>query len=282
MSYRGWFRTGCALVLGLGLARTGRATVVTFDFNDNTAGTLVGQAGGAGLSGTWASSTLPQVVAGDLTAPAATHYAAAQASGTAQSLQTTASSTNANGQSSRSTAVTLTGTVWFSFLADATDANARVGMSFNASGSAASGARIDLVGTSLFVSYGAGQTMTNVQSMAATHLYVGEVVVNEAGTGTTNDHLRLWLDPDVNTLTESTTAGKVFDGSTANWVGDGITSVAVQTYGASSAGGILDAVRASDGPTAFTDVTGVATPEPACAGLIGVMGAFLGLRRRWA
>jgi hypothetical protein len=262
------------------LAGRAGASVVIVDFNDNNPGQLVGQAGGQGLSGTWASSTNPQVVAGDLTAPASTHYAVAQSSGTAQSLQTTAStgSTNTNGQASRGTAVTLTGTVWFSFLADAIDANARVGMSFNASGAGASGSRIDLVGTGLFVSYGAGQTLTNAQSTGATHLYVGEVVINESGT---NDHLRLWLDPDVNTLTESTTAGKVFEGSTANWVGDGITSIAVQTYGASTPGGILDAVRVSDGPTAFTDVTGATpVPEPAaCAGLLGAAGA-LGLRRR--
>jgi len=264
----------CAVV-GLAVANTANAALVVVDFNDLAAGQLNGQAGGTGTSGTWGASTNPQVVAGDLTAPAATHYALTQSAGTAQSIRTTANSTNADGQSTRTLPAALNGTVWFSFLVNPNDANSRAGISFNTSLSAASGARIDVVGTGLFVSYG-NVTLANAQTTNANHLLVGQVVVDAAGN---NDRLRLWLDPDVSTLTENT--ARVFEGTNADWVGAGITSVAVQSYGASTSGGTVDAIRLSNDPDAQSAVTGFApVPEPTTLGLVGIAASSLLARRR--
>jgi hypothetical protein len=272
------FAPACAAMLCLMWAPGVRASLIVADFNDNTLGQLAGQAGGAGLSGNWAGATNPQVVTGDLSAPVATHYATPQSAGIAQSVQTTnTTSTSATGQDARGAAATLTGTVWFSFLVNPIDANARAGISFNISGPAASGARLDTVGTGLFLSYGASQTVPNAFTTGSAHLVVGEVIINEGGGANTNDHLRVWVDPDVTTLTESTTTGRVFDAATADWVANGITSLAVQSYGiGTTQGGIVDAVRASDGPNAAGDV---GVPEPAGVGML-VLGCIAVFTRR--
>jgi hypothetical protein len=275
---RKWIVAASCAVVSAVLASNANAAQVVVDFNDLVAGQLNGQAGGTGTSNTWAASTKPQVVAGDLVAPAATHYALTQSAGNAQSVRTTANSTNADGQSTRTLPAALTGTVWFSFLVNANDANSRAGMSFNTSLSSASGARVDVAGGNLFVSYG-NVTLSNTQTIGDTHLIVGQVVVDAGGI---NDRLRLWLDPDVNTLSEDATTARVFEGTASDWVGAGITSVAVQSYGVSTSGGTVDAIRVSNNATAQQDVTGVApVPEPGTLAL-GTLaaGALLGRRRR--
>jgi hypothetical protein len=277
---RSWIAAASCAVVGCILANNAQAGQVVLDFNDLTAGNLSGQAGGTGMTGSWAGTTNPQVVSGDLTAPASTHYALAQSAGTPQSIRTTVSSTSATGQDYRSTAATLGGTVWFSFLVNPNDSNSRAGISFNTSGSSASGARIDVNGSSLFVSYGAGSNLSSTQTTNANHLFVGEIVVDESGT---SDHLRLWIDPDVQTLNESTTAGRILDGTGSDWVGSGITAVAVQSYGNSSSGGTVDAIRVSNDPTAQIDVTGFGTPtpEPGSLALCALgAGTLLARRRR--
>lgn len=273
----------CAVV-GLAFANTANAALVVVDFNDLATGNLAGQTGGSGMStNAWAGAANPQVVSGDLTAPASTHYAVPQSAGTAQSVQTTATNSAAGtGQDARTTASTLTGTVWFSFLANPNDAQARAGISFNTSGGSASGARMDFTsGGALFVSYGAGGNAGPNQTVGVTHLVVGEVIIDESGL---NDHLRLWVDPDVQTLTESTTTGRVLDAATSDWVGSGITSVAVQSYTGSTTGapgGTVDAVRVSNNATAQQDVTGfVPVPEPTTLGLAAIAASSLLVRRR--
>src|SRR3954454_1809492 len=109
---RSWIVAASCAVVGSVLASNANAALVVVDFNDLAAGQLNGQAGGTGTSGTWGASLNPQVVAGDLVAPAATHYALAQSAGTAQSVRTTANSTNADGQSTRTLPAALPGTVW--------------------------------------------------------------------------------------------------------------------------------------------------------------------------
>jgi hypothetical protein len=267
----------CATVVGMVITGGARGDLVVADFNDLAPGQLFGQAGGTGLSGTWGASTLPEAVGGDLTAPAATNYAVPQSAGTPQSIRTTANSNSGNGQASRPVAAPLSGTVWFSFLLNAPDANSRTGISFNSTGSGAGGARMDASGTSFFISYGLGVTQPNRFTLGQTALVVGQVVVDENGT---NDRLRLWINPDVNTLTEETTTNRVFDASDMNWVNSSITSLALQSYGNNTSGGIVDAVRLSDGPDAFFNVTGV--PEPTGLGLVLLGGVGLVARRRRA
>lgn len=275
MRMNGVCAAACASLVGLAMAGSAGATLVVADFNDLNAGPLLGQAGGTGFSGSWIASANPQVVAGDLTAPAATNYAITQSAGTAQSVRSTGTSDATNGQSSRALSTPLAGTVWFSFLLNAPDATSRAGISFNSTGSGAGGARMDASGTSFFISYGAGVTQTNRFTLGQTALVVGQVVVDENGT---NDRLRLWINPDVSTLNENTTTNRVFDASNANWVNSSITSVALQSYGSSTSGGFVDAVRASDGPNAFFDATGV--PEPTGLASVLVGGLALVARRR--
>ena len=258
---RSWIVAASCAAVGSLFAASANAGQVVVDFNDLNTGQLAGQAGGTGTSGNWSASTIPQVIAQNVTAPAATHYTLAQ-SGTAQSVRGTSGSTNTDGQSTRALASTLNGTVWFSFLVNPNDSGARGGISFNATGNAAGGARMDAVGSGFFLSNAAGSnaTLTNPPSLTLNtgHLVVGEVIVNQSDT---DDYLRLWIDPDVQTLTESTTTGRVFDGLNGNWVGDGITSLAVQSYG-TTGGGTVDAIRISNNPTAQSDVTGFGTPTP--------------------
>jgi hypothetical protein len=271
----------CAVV-GCLLATNAQAGQILLDFNDLTTGTLNGQAGGTGVTGSWSGDPNPQVISGNLTAPTATHYTLAQSAGTAQSIRTTASSTNLNGQDVRAAAnAPLAGTVWFSFLVNPNDTNARAGISFNASGPAAGGARMDAVGSGFFLSNaaGAGATTSPVTlALNTAHLVVGEVIVNQSNT---DDYLRLWIDPDVQTLTESTTTGRIFDGLNGDWVSNGITSVAVQSYG-STGGGTVDAVRVSNTTTAQSDVTGFGTPtpEPGSLAFCALAAAPLLARRR--
>jgi hypothetical protein len=281
---RSWIVAASCAAVGSLFAANANAAQVVIDFNDLATGQLVGQAGGTGTSGTWADSTIPQVVAQNVTAPAATHYALTQP-GTAQSVRGASGSTNTDGQSTRALASTLNGTVWFSFLVNPNDSGARGGISFNATGKAAGGARMDAVGTGFFLSNAAGSpaTLTNTPSLTLNtgHLVVGELIVNQSAT---DDYLRLWIDPDVQTLTESTTAGRVFDGLNGDWVGNGITSLAVQSYGATG-GGTVDAIRVSNDPTAQIDVTGFGTPTPEPGSLaLAALGAgtLLARRRRQA
>jgi len=64
-------------------------------------------------------------------------------------------------------------------------------------------------------------------------------------------------------------------------VGAGITSVAVQSYGASTSGGTVDAIRLSNDPDAQSAVTGFApVPEPTTLGLVGIAASSLLARRR--
>ena len=121
-------------IIGLTATYSAKAAIVVADFNDNLPGQLAGQGGGTNLSGTWAASTNPAVVPGDLIAPLSTNYATPQSVGVPQSVQNlNTAATNANGQTTRTVATPLSGTIWFSFLVNPIDANARAGISFNTS-----------------------------------------------------------------------------------------------------------------------------------------------------
>lgn len=268
------------------LAPAARATLVTADFNDNTPGQLQGQSGGSGFatSSVWAGATGPAVVSGDLTAPASTHYAIAQTSGTAQSLQSANTVTSGAGQDNRAPAATLAGTVWFSFLVNPASSNARGGIGFNTTGATSTDPRILAVGTTLYVGYGSSSTtpvgpitVANQFTVGQTSLVVGRIIINDNGT---NDRISVWVNPDVTALASASPPTPAVDTATLNQFDNGLTQLTLSSYTGSSgtAAGVVDAVRVSDNPTAQTDVTGV--PEPASCGLIALAGALLLPRRR--
>jgi hypothetical protein len=285
------FRTGRTVAAAAGIllipfASAARATLVRADFNDNTAGQLQGQGGGSGFaaSSTWAGATGPAVVAGDLTAPASTHYALAQTAGTAQSLQAASTVTASAGQDNRAPAATLAGTVWFSFLVDPASSNARGGIGFNTTGATSADPRVLSVGTTLYVGYGGATTtppgpitVSNQFTVGQTSLVVGRIIINDNGS---NDRISVWVNPDVTALASASPPTPAVDTATLDQFGTGLSQVTVSSYTGTSgtASGIVDAVRLSDSPTAQTDVTGV--PEPAAAGAFALSALGLLPRRR--
>lgn len=224
------------------------------DFNDLVGGVLAGQAGGDGLSATWGNSTALEVVAGDLTAPAATGLPGTQ-SGMPQSVQ---SQSGAAVQSTRALATPLTGTVWFSFLLQQPNAAARGGLTFNSNAaSAAVVPRVVAVGGSIFIDYGTDaqdRWISNVLTLGQTALVVGRIELDVAD-GV--DRLSVWVDPDV---AELGAADAVLEGNDA--FGPAVTRIGVTSYQVNGAvGGIVDRVAIADGPFAYAEVTGAAPAE---------------------
>ncbi|WP_193215094.1 hypothetical protein [Luteolibacter marinus] len=257
------------LILALGGSTAGATTVVA-DFNDLVPGDLNGQFGGTGFgTDAWTNNSAGtvepfiDVVAGDLTAPAATNYALVQ-SGTPQSAR------NTDGTTSLQTRVLDTpltgGTIWFSFLLNQASASpnstsgSRGGICFNqaTTGGDPGNPRVMALGSQLtaWLTGNSQITINNALTANTTALILGRIQVSDPG----NETLSLWVNPDVNAL--GAPAGTFAGG---DWVGaGGITSVSVQSYGAGN-GGIVDAVRISDDPDAYTQVTGSTIPDPVLA-----------------
>lgn len=105
------------------------------DFNNYTVGDLSGQAGGTGLTGNWTGVTNNDVVAGNLSGPAASSSLIYAQTGTAQKLQTNQPATDfLASQTYISLATPITTTYWTSFLLQGTGGSDRLGVSFNANG----------------------------------------------------------------------------------------------------------------------------------------------------
>lgn len=258
-----------SLVLLLAASGVARAATAVADFNDLTTGNLTGQAGGSGFTAAnWInnSAATPEpdidVVAADLSAPAGTNYAIAQ-SGTPQSAQNTTGTTSLQ---IRTLATPLTGsTIWFSFLINQPVATAglntgnRGGICFNQATTTGDpgNPRIMFLGTQLnaWLASNSEFTLNSAITPGTTALVLGRIQYSAAG----NEVITLWVNPNVNAL--GAPAGTI----TSNWLGAaGITSVAVQSYGGGN-GGIVDALRISDAPDAYTQVTGSTIPDPVLA-----------------
>ncbi len=275
---------------------TANAATIVADFNNLDTGILRGQAGGTGFSGNWLGSaagsnptTRNVVVAGNLTSA---NYTLTQ-SGTAQSVQSTDKREATDSQNYVALATPQTGIVWFSFLAQLTDAEDRVGFSLNVTGNTpGTGSRdADFIlvgaagGASNFRTRIGANSVTNATSLSigTTYLVLARININATG----NDALDVWFNPNLTSYTsESQFLGAVtpsYSIGTADWVtGSSISNIGVFSYnnGATNPdGGIIDAIRMSNDSDAFFQVTGV-IPEPGTSMLLlGGLG-MLALRRR--
>ena len=268
-----------ALAFLILFAAEGSATLIVQDFNDAAAGNLSGQSGiGTGSSAAWAGSSSIDVVAGDLIPDASTNYAITQG-GTAQSIT---HDTLFNASARKSTVdfdTALTGSkIWGSFLVNQnTQSAGRGGIAFNQTSTSAGAGIVNPRLLTLGGDFEAWLASDNeielpgTVGVDTTLLVLFRIAYDPAG----NERTSIWLDPDVTTL------GPADAFSVSDWLDPaGITSLSVFSYGGGGVGQgdvtpLVDAVRISDGPTAYQDVTGVVNPIPEPSTLL--LGAVFGL-----
>lgn len=253
---------------------------VAADFNDFSPlpSTIQNQDGGTNFSGNWTGTGTQKLIAGDLATTVGGYCLDESGPGIAARMQGVY---NAQRQSYRSLAGTMTGTIWFSLLVLNPDATARVGLSFNAANNADPANTtvlndIDLVGKDLFVMLAGAQADTGVDlAVGQTHLLLGRMTL-----GTGGDTFELWADPaDIAGLgaADYTVTGVDF--------ADLLKTVGILSWNPagpawSAQGGYLDALRLSSEPgtAGLMAVSGV--PEPASVALLIAGMAGLALRRR--
>jgi len=243
------------LLLGPGGGRADAGLVVA-DFNDLGTGSLNGQTGGTGFTSDWNSGTgTINVIPGDLTSSL---YGITQ-SGTAQSIR---GDYTQGREQNRALASSMTGTIWFSFLAENPNANSRAGISLNRSGNNPSPREeaILFLGTDLRVytndSY---TTISNAATLGSTALVVGKMIL-----GPGNDTLTLWVDPDLVADPNISNHTPVYDDSSKDFLAslDRVGALSYRWSSGGSLGGVVDNVRFSDTTTAFNDVAGTGTTPP--------------------
>jgi hypothetical protein len=184
------------LITATALLNAGAQVVVTF--NANTEGPLVGQDGtpAEGLTGTWEGSVKPVVTMDDLSSP----YAIAQ-TGIAQKLVGTG---NDNGDSRANAAfsTSISGTVYFSFLANTSDSAGRVCLNWN-TGATDPTTTIAAVGFGVVFKDGdltyyrrGGHPVDSVPSSnwGEVQFIVGRIDFDDSGE---NDRVQIWLNPDL-------------------------------------------------------------------------------------
>lgn len=293
-----WLLSSAALIGALPLS----AAVVVADFNDLNLGDLrsVNQPGDSGTGfgdAFWSTNTgVPRIVAGNLTAPAATNYAVIQ-SGNARSFQST-SYTIADAtdrRQARAIAAPLTGVVWFSFLVNNSAADRVGGIDFNTATTnlgTAIGSRIVVEGTTLRVLNATNveaAAIANAVMLGQTALVVGRIEIGASGVTVGNDILNLWVNPVLGENPASMGAS-IWGSNNTNFLGAGtsISILGLQSYstltGSGQNGGVLDSLRLADGANGYYDVTGIsAIPEPSTvatlSGAVALLGAGLWRRR---
>ncbi len=287
-------------VLSLGALPLSAAVVIA-DFNDLVLGdpraTNLDQTphSGTGFADAyWAVNTgVPRIVAGDLTAPAATNYAVVQ-SGNARSFQ----SVNYNiadasdRRQARTLSTALEGVVWFSFLVHNAAADHSGGLDFNVSTSTFTtsvASRVVLEGTTLrVINAGSAEaaSIAGVSTLGQTALIVGRIAIGASSVTAGNDVMSLWVNP---VLTESSVGlgAATWHSNNTNFLGtaESISILGLQSYstltGSGQNGGVLDSVRLADGDAAYFHITGI--PEPSAAGVaagVAVLFSVATMRRR--
>ncbi len=251
------------------------ASLVVEDFT-YPAGALLGRTGGTNWSGQWGPSTgvggntskITISNSVNLTTSVGGYAVAQDGVGSAVPIYNQFRGIN------RAIDTDLGGTVWFSILVQNTAAGDHTGIQFNShADSPFSGSdyvvgpwHVELAGTSLHVRY-AGTVASNLTTLAlsATHLVLGRIDI-----GAGPDRMQVWADPpDLTAI-----GAPLFDANSAD-MGASLYLAGVFGYGANpvdARSGYMDALRLSDGPQAFTDVTGV-VPEPST--VITLLGGLL-------
>ena len=249
------------------------STLVVADFNDVSIGPITNVTGGTGFTTSkWQFSGEPEVVAGNLTSP---FYHCGQ-TGTAQRVQTiNASLGGGDCQVGRTLSTPLIGTVWFSFLAQLADTNDRVALAFNVTSNRSDNATRDgdfvFVGSSSAGDLGQfrvrlGDNSFTVasnltQNGTSVNLVLGQIIINDpASLGGTNDTVHVWLNRWLTGVNDAKQLpAPDFTTNGINWIFQGaISNIGVVSYesGPSADGGIIDAIRLSDGTSGLIDVIG--------------------------
>jgi hypothetical protein len=252
------------IIVGLSLTAVVQAHVVQATFNDMNIGDMrerAGQPAGTGIGfgeDYWSADTSAVVIRErDLTAPVGTHYALTQDDRKPRLAQGQTSSLR---QQARKIAVTMDGTVWFSFLVKRVSDRSVAGIGFNRSGYSIGNPNILAVEDKLVIDYaGSGDDVVvpGVFTTGETVLVVGKIEVNAGVAG--EDPLTVWINPDVQAM-----GTPVVQKTNADFVGDGISYLnVISYYNTSGSAGEVDMIFLSNDEDAYKDVTGVDEPSNA-------------------
>jgi VCBS repeat-containing protein len=225
---------------------------VQADFNGLNPGLMNGQGGGTGFasSSTWQGTGRINVIDGDLSSPL---YVLSQ-SGTARSVQGDFNFDTAGRQNVRPLAAAMQGEIWFSYLVQIPNTNARGGVTFNQASDSdyvPKSPRVLANGADLLLDVGGNQFAAGVFTPGQTALVVGQMIV---GPGT--DTIKVWVNP--NLAGTGALGTPTLSNSTSNFA-DSIYRLGVASYHANGTlGATVDNVLLGDSLYA---VTGVIEPS---------------------
>ncbi len=282
------------------IATTASHAQVIVDFNGNADGLLVGTStsSSVGLSGNWGGGANVNgsgvtSLLGQLTST----YAIAQ-TGTAKMLASAAPS-DVNSVRRATFGTPLSGTVYFSYLAQLTGSTDRLGLTLNSAadvlGNAVNGGitliSVASAGTSstvtaaqtrlwnngaIIAASGGGTNPFTLTTPGAVNFTVGRITFNVSGV---NDQIEFWVNPNLSGGTLGT-ANYNSGAAAGDLLGSSLTLFGVGIYGTTvgpdGTSGLVDNIRFGN---SLSDVAVI--PEPATFALLGIgMMTVLTLRRR--